>query len=162
MSSTFPRVVTARPVLGRVCRVLVLFSRSDGSDARPIPVWRPSAATVARFFRIPHSLRKTYGARAVSEHDLDYWRGGTYAQREAADSRLKDCVANKTGNKALARLMYEGVRIGGSPYFYNWYRWGYGWSYERKYQALTPEERKLADSLVENYFATVKQPVCPL
>lgn len=58
-------------------------------------------------------------------------------------------------------MMYEGVRVGGSPYFYNWYRWGYGWSYDRKYQALTPEERLQADELVEEYFATVKEPVCP-
>jgi len=96
------------------------------------------------------------------EHDLDYWRGGTYEERESADSRLRDCVFEKTGNKALATLMYEGVRFGGNPYFYNWYRWGYGWSYDRKYQVLTPDERQRADELVQEYFATVKQPVCPL
>jgi len=96
------------------------------------------------------------------EHDLEYWRGGTYQEREAADQRLRECVSTKTGNKVLATLMYEGVRIGGSPYFYNWYRWGYGWSYDRKYQALTPEERKLAGRLVKNYYSTVEQPVCPL
>jgi hypothetical protein len=56
--------------------------------------------------------------------------------------------------------MYEGVRVGGSPYFYNWYRWGYGWGYERKYQALTPDESKAADRLVENYYATTDGPVC--
>ena len=65
------------------------------------------------------------------------------------------------GNVALAMLMYEGVRFGGSPYFYNWYRWGYGWSYDRKYQALTIDEHEHADELVEEYFATVKKPVCP-
>lgn len=96
------------------------------------------------------------------EHDLDYWRGGTYEEREITDSRLKDCVFEKTGNKALATLMHEGVRLGGSPYFYNWYRWGYGWSYDRKYQALTPAERQRADELIKQYFATVKQPVCTL
>ena len=36
--------------------------------------------------------------------------------------------------------MYEGVRFGGSPYFYNWYRWGYGWGYERGYGELSIEE----------------------
>jgi hypothetical protein len=96
------------------------------------------------------------------QHDLTYWRGGTYEERQAADARLRDCVLEKTGNAALARLMYEGVRFGGSPYFYNWYRWGYGWSYDRKYQALTSEERRKADALVEEYSATVKQPVCPI
>lgn len=93
---------------------------------------------------------------------MEYWRGGTYQEREAADTRLRNCVASKTGNEALAKLMYEGVRFGGRLYFYNWYRWGYGWSYKRKYQALTPKEREHADALVENYFATVQQPVCLL
>ena len=96
------------------------------------------------------------------QHDLEYWRGGTYEERQAADARLRDCVREKTGNVALARLMYEGVRFGGSPYFYNWYRWGYGWSHDRKYRALTSEERQHADKLVEEYFATVKKPVCPI
>jgi hypothetical protein len=96
------------------------------------------------------------------EHDLVYWRGGTYEERQAADSRLKDCVSEKTGNEALAVLMYEGVRLGGSPYFYNWYRWGYGWNYDRKYQPLTPRERERADELVERYSSTVKSPVCPI
>lgn len=94
------------------------------------------------------------------EHDLVYWRGGTYDERAAADARLKSCVLEKTGNAALASLMYEGVRIGGSPYFYNWYRWGYGWGYDRKYQALTPEEQELADKLVQEFFDSAKTPVC--
>jgi hypothetical protein len=71
-------------------------------------------------------------------------------------------VLEKTGNKALATLMYEGVRFGGSPYFYNWYRWGYGWGYDRKYQALTPDERQHADALVQEYVSTVKRPVCSI
>jgi len=87
------------------------------------------------------------------EHDLAYWRGGTSAEREAADGLLRDCIATKTENEALAVMMYEGVRLGGSPYFYSWYRWGYGWGYERKYQALTAEEARNADRLVREYFA---------
>lgn len=95
-------------------------------------------------------------------HDLVYWRGGTYEERAAADARLRDCVLAKTGNTTLATLMHEGVRFGGSPYFYNWYRWGYGWSYDRKYQALTRDERELANRLVDEYRSTVTAPVCPL
>ena len=96
------------------------------------------------------------------EHDLAYWRGGTAAEREQADALLKDCVAEKSGNEALAIMMHEGVKLGGSPYFYNWYRWGYGWGYERKYQVLTTAEEKTADSLVKRYFATNKVPACPI
>jgi len=86
------------------------------------------------------------------EHDIAYWQGGTKEQRLEADQKLRDCVLAKTGDAVLAEAMYHGVRFGGSPYFYNWYRWGYGWSYERKYQALTVEEQRLvSDKLVKYY-----------
>lgn len=94
------------------------------------------------------------------EHDIAYWQGGTEADREAADRALQACVTAKTGNKALGRLMYEGVQAGGSPYFYNWYRWGYGWGFERKYQALSPAEKAQAQSLLDNYFANPPAAVC--
>jgi len=48
--------------------------------------------------------------------------------------------------------MYQGVRFGGSPWFYNWYRWGYGWGYERKYHALTLEEQRLVSDKLVKYF----------
>ena len=63
------------------------------------------------------------------EHDIAYWKGGTDEERKIADEILRDCVAGKTGNATLANAMHDGVRLGGSPYFYNWYRWGYGWDY---------------------------------
>jgi hypothetical protein len=96
------------------------------------------------------------------KHDLQYWRGGTSEERDAADQALRECVLQKTGNETLATAMYYGVQAGGSPYFYNWYRWGYGWGFERKYQALTPAESEYADHLVEKYFADVESPVCPI
>ena len=86
------------------------------------------------------------------EHDIAYWQGGTEEQRLEADQELRDCVLEKTGNRALAETMYQGVRFGGSPYFYNWYRWGYGWSYERKYQELTLEEQRVVSDKLVSYF----------
>lgn len=80
------------------------------------------------------------------EHDIAYWKGGTEAERLAADIKLRDCVLESTGDEALAEMMYQGVRFGGSPYFYNWYRWGYGWNYERKYRALTEAEQAMVDA----------------
>ena len=56
--------------------------------------------------------------------------------------------------------MYEGVQAGGSPYFYNWYRWGYGWGYERKYQPLTAAESSEADTLLADYFDNQPAAVC--
>ena len=94
------------------------------------------------------------------EHDIAYWRGGTAAQRETADAELRQCVLAKTGSKGLAQVMYEGVRAGGSPYFQNWYRWGYGWGYERKYQALSASETAEADQLLSEYFANESDSVC--
>ena len=88
------------------------------------------------------------------EHDVAYWQGGTRQQREAADMELKQCVLKKTQDEMLANVMHEGVRFGGSPYFYNWYRWGYGWSYERKYQELTASERKQVQLLLAKYYSS--------
>jgi len=55
--------------------------------------------------------------------------------------------------------MYLGVRMGGSPYFKNGYRWGYGWNYERKYQALSEDEKSLAEAKLKEFFAS--DPVLP-
>src|SRR6266704_5518251 len=43
-------------------------------------------------------------------HDLAYWRGGTSQARLSADKALSACVLRVTGNRALADLMYAGVR----------------------------------------------------
>jgi len=93
------------------------------------------------------------------EHDIAYWQGGTEQQREKVDTALMSCVYKKTNDHVLANVMFEGVRFGGSPYFYNWYRWGYGWPYDRKYQALTEDEKKQAKDLLEKYHAS-GQSVC--
>lgn len=94
------------------------------------------------------------------EHDIAYWRGGTEKQREQADAALEQCVLTKTGDETLAKLMYKGVRFGGSPYFYNWYRWGYGWGYDRKYKVLTKTESTHANKLLQEYFQTNKSAYC--
>ena len=93
------------------------------------------------------------------QHDIAYWKGGTEAQRLAADEALRDCVLETTGDAKLAEAMYLGVRMGGSPYFKNWYRWGYGWSDGRKYQALTlKEQRMVTEKLVSYYKSNPSSP----
>ena len=86
--------------------------------------------------------------------------GGTERQRNQADAELRNCVLEKTGNEVLAKVMHEGVRVGGSPHFYNWYRWGYGWRYDRTYGALSDSEAKLADQLEAEYIRSAGGPVC--
>ncbi|WP_119396329.1 hypothetical protein [Salinibius halmophilus] len=58
-------------------------------------------------------------------HDIAYWRGGSEAQRLAADEALMQCVSDK-GYPNIAELMFMGVRVGGVPYLQTPYRWGYG------------------------------------
>jgi hypothetical protein len=85
-------------------------------------------------------------------HDFAYWQGGTQKERKKADETLRDCVIDRTHNKALAVLMYDGVRTGGHPAFPTWYRWAYGWNYGRGYKALTDEERQQAKEKLNEYF----------
>ena len=89
-------------------------------------------------------------------HDIAYWQGGTARQRRDADAALRDCVLAKTRDQALAQLMYSGVRMGGSPYFYNWYRWGYGWPYARKYTPLSDMERRQVKQRWDEFTASSK------
>jgi hypothetical protein len=84
-------------------------------------------------------------------HDIAYWRGGTQAERKRADEQLRECVLARTGDERLADLMYDGVRIGGSPVFPNWYRWAYGWPYGRTYEPLTEDEAVQAQLALQLY-----------
>ena len=93
-------------------------------------------------------------------HDIAYWRGGTEEERMAADKTLHACVLDRTGNNALASTMYDGVRVGGSPVFPTWYRWGYGWKYGRGYEPLTEEELKQAAEKLDGYRQTHPSGYC--
>ncbi len=95
-------------------------------------------------------------------HDLAYWRGGTAEERLVADEALRDCVETTTRNRALAEVMFAGVRAGGGPYFYTSYRWGYGWKYGRNYRALSPEEHVAADRKQAEYLAKNPDLSCPV
>lgn len=74
-------------------------------------------------------------------HDFAYWKGGTVKEREKADAELKQCV-EELGEKNISLLMHLGVRLGGSPFYPTWYRWGYGWPYLRGYEPLSEEEQQ--------------------
>jgi len=72
-------------------------------------------------------------------HDYAYWKGGTYAERNAADKELRQCIA-AVGNPEIALLMLAGVRIGGTPYLPTKFRWAYGWPYTRGYTVLSNDD----------------------
>ncbi|MGI9035990.1 MAG: hypothetical protein ACR2GD_08125 [Pyrinomonadaceae bacterium] len=62
------------------------------------------------------------------QHDLAYFKGGSWTQRWRADGQLKECVAAKDGwwHKPLSLVMWSGVRIGGVPFLPTKFRWGFG------------------------------------
>lgn len=88
-------------------------------------------------------------------HDYAYWQGGTFDERLIADLKLEQCVA-EVGEPNIAILMLAGVRVGGTPYLPNSFRWGYGWHYFRGYQALTRLEKQKIQSMKKSilYFTT--------
>jgi len=94
-------------------------------------------------------------------HDIAYWKGGTREERLEADQALKSCVEAKTGNPELAKLMYEGVRVGGSPYFYNLYHWGHGWGYQGEYRELSLADEAQALLLLTDFRSDDYEKICP-
>lgn len=93
-------------------------------------------------------------------HDRDYWLGGSEAKRQAADERLRTCVAD-IGEKGMGSYLYVNVRWGGSPFWMTPYRWGYGWDYmegdkPRGYREPSAEELILVEALLPSADATVK------
>lgn len=59
-------------------------------------------------------------------HDLDYWAGGSYADRVVSDAKLERCIARK-GHPVQAWLMHTFVRLLGWCWVPWDYRWGSGW-----------------------------------
>lgn len=148
--------LTDRRLVAHVALLLLVVACSSDSTLQPF------SSDGCSLFPDSSLMSENDWCSCCFEHDLEYWRGGTSEERDTADAALRDCVLEKTGNSALSKAMYEGVRLGGSPYFYSGYRWGYGWNFERKYQELTPEEIEAADTLVEKYYAETDDPVCPI
>jgi len=141
----------------RCCAVLLLFSCLCACSSAPsISDFSSDGCSL---FPDSSLILNADWCASCFEHDLAYWKGGTESERLAADQALRDSVLAKTGNAELAEFMYQGVRFGGSPYFYNWYRWGYGWSFDRKYKALTDSEKaQVAEKLAKYYASNPKSP----
>ena len=138
-----------------VCSVFLCACGSD-SDLRPF------SSDGCSLFPDRSLLSESDWCNCCFEHDVAYWLGGSAAEREAADRRLATCVSDMAGDSALADVMYEGVRLGGSPYFPTWYRWGYGWPEDRGYSELTPEETSLAARLLGENIEQARLNACPI
>jgi hypothetical protein len=114
---------------------------SASCSRHPVPNLSPFTSDGCSLFPDKDYQRGDSWCACCIEHDYAYWKGGTDAERLAADRALAECVRKSTGDSALAQLMYSGVRAGGSEVFPTWYRWGYGWPYGIK--AIPDSVRKV-------------------
>jgi hypothetical protein len=106
-------------------------------------------------------ISNTSWCQCCVTHDLVYWRGGTAKDRLLADQELKACVQKAADNPVVAQAMYAGVRLGGGPYLYTPFRWGYGWPYPRSYKPLTQEEAAAVALEEQAYLAKPLPLSCP-
>jgi len=122
----------------RVLPILLLLFSTTASAADTL---RPFSSDGCSLFPDGTLLDNERWLSCCIDHDLRYWMGGSYAERQRADHELQQCVAG-LGEQAIARLMHSGVRIGGSPLWPTPYRWGYGWPYLRGYKPLNDYEHQ--------------------
>lgn len=120
----------------RLCASLLLILLSGTANAENIKPFTSDGCSSFPDGTIQH---KKLWLACCTAHDYAYWQGGTYEERLKADKVLQQCVAD-VDEIHIANLMLAGVRIGGSPFIPTTFRWGYGWSYPRLYQALTADE----------------------
>lgn len=94
---------------------------------------------------------------ACEHHDFTYWQGGTFADRLAADKKLKEEIS-ETGHPLTAAVAFVGVRVGGTPLLPTPWRWGYGWEqFPRPYRTLTEEECELVKMATPAALKSIRQ-----
>ena len=89
-------------------------------------------------------------------HDVDYYFGGTEAERKSSDKRLYKCVRKK-GHKYLSVMMYIGVRIGAVRWLPTPFRWGFG--PDEKEKKEREKKAKERDNDKEKKTESEKEPV---
>jgi len=144
--------MTKTPVLHLLCLILLLYAPAMAGCAASAAELHGLTSDGCSLFPDGNLEHRDLWCDCCFAHDIAYWRGGTQQERKLADETLRDCVIDRTHNKALATLMYDGVRTGGHPAFPTWYRWAYGWSYGRGYKALTKEEQQRSQKKLDEYF----------
>lgn len=78
------------------------------------------------------------------EHDKAYWLGGTAAEKDLADSSLKNCLLDAGMDEIRAEIYYRSVQVGGSAHLPTSWKWGYGWKKPRGYAPVTEADRRQA------------------
>ena len=101
------------------------------------------------------------------QHDLAYFKGGSWTARWRADGELRKCVAAKQGwwHKPVSILMWSGVRVFGVPFLPTKFRWGFGRDFKPieknrqtkiKRKINSRERRKIHKSSVEVFFFVLR------
>ncbi len=79
-------------------------------------------------------------------HDMKYWMGGTYEEKEQADAELNKCASQATFS-SHGTMMEMGVATGGTAHLATSWRWGYGWNRRITYRDLSQEQLSQVDKL---------------
>lgn len=145
---TLAAAIGAGLTLG-VAACVATISTIGGHDAAELERWAAQARgmCVERTGQVPPYPFTTDGCTlspdgtwqaCCVEHDMIYWCGGSAEERRQSDARLRACVVGN-GGRRIASIMYAGVRLGGSPWWPAYWRWGYGWPWLHGY--ATDERR---------------------
>ena len=128
--------------------VLLFFPGAEKSRAELKNILRPFASDGCTNFPngVPFFASKLW-LRCCVIHDVSYWKGGTAREREDADHALQACVEKNSGSSLLGYFVYLGVRAGGTPGLPSSSGWGKGWTIQRGYAPLSPEERAQVEAL---------------
>jgi len=137
----------------QILLVIVLTGFFASSNANSVQELAPFATDGCSLFPNGTPDKPNLWLHCCKAHDLDYWQGGTRAQRLLSDLRLQQCVSD-TGQAKIAILMFNGVRVGGSPALPTPFRWGYGWPFSKKYSELTLSERNQVNQLLPLTYVT--------
>lgn len=96
----------------------------------------------------PHTSENEW-LHCCMAHDMKYWIGGTYEEKQQADAELGLCVSEAT-NDYHGPLMEFGVSIGGSAFFNTSWRWGYGWENPLLYGPLTSLQQEELNQIYDS------------
>jgi hypothetical protein len=69
--------------------------------------------------------------RGCLEHDIDYEKGGSKADRLKSDKKLRRCWLDASIPRWICELSYRLIRAVGGP---SWKREGVSWDYGGKFQ----------------------------
>ncbi len=127
--------------------LIVFFTLASASIAATNTL-KPFATDYCTMFLDGPTDRPALWKHCCLEHDVRYWFGGSQADMDVTDVRLKSCVQKVAGDN-WADLIYLGVRAGHNSPIKNKYQWNWGWKTKRPMQPLTNEEKNYVISEIK-------------